>query len=258
MDIMKEMEHNYDQALEEGDVPRGNKDWYRHSAITIDRLEDVIDASLLREFVIHHMVDMLSFNDKHLVISILLEKSAESMTKLERTIKSYLDDNIRFESDGRFAYMIINKNKPDLYLVSDAKLVKAEPLDYKDFAGKIKMRMYPPATYNDIIGFIINIRGSENKVFKTKEVDLKRNTGARCDQAGKKTVLRIINKIVENDDEIEEGRYTTENTKTLKGHQMCSEQEFLLRYYKSIQKDDKIWFLTYEEAILNDIAKLSR
>ena len=44
-------------------------------------------------------------------------------------------------------------------------------------------------------------------IFKTKEVDLKRNSGARCDQAGKKTIVKILNKITVSSD------YTAENTK---------------------------------------------
>jgi hypothetical protein len=96
------------------------------------------------------------------------------------------------------------------------------------------------------------VRGSKDIIFKTKEVDLKRNSGARCDQAGKKTIIKILNKITMSND------YTSENTKELKTPQLCSEQEFLLRYYQHENKDGKAWFLNYEMSALNEIEKLSR
>ena len=93
--------------------------------------------------------------------------------------------------------------------------------------------------------------------FKTKDIEARRNKGARCDQAGKQTVMNILNKIVEG----KGGSLTTynkENIKKLRTPQMCSEQELLLRYYDTISKDDKVWFLNYEESVLNEVESLYR
>ena len=72
--------------------------------------------------------------------------------------------------------------------------------------------MNDPKDYNFIVGFMTQIRGTKDIIFKTKEVDLKRNSGARCDQAGKKTIIKILNKITMSSD------YTSDSTKLLKIH----------------------------------------
>jgi hypothetical protein len=86
-------------------------------------------------------------------------------------------------------------------------------------------------------------------------MDSKRDTGARCDEAGKVKTLQKLNEIVG------ETTYTNENTKAQKdedgnviseaiGHvELCVLQEFILRYFNTIRKDDKKWMLTPEMAI---------
>ena len=81
-----------------------------------------------------------------------------------------------------------------------------------------------------------------------------RDTGARCDEAGKNKTMQILNKI------LGEEKYTKENTKIQKdnknviqeaiGHvELCVMQEFILRFFDRIKKDDKKWFLTPEMAL---------
>ena len=80
-------------------------------------------------------------------------------------------------------------------------------------------------------------------VFKTLQTDAKRNTGARCDEAVKAKKIKILNMVVG-----EEDKYTKENTKGMVESELCSLQEFILRYYNKISKNNKIWFLNYEMA----------
>ena len=92
-------------------------------------------------------------------------------------------------------------------------------------------------------------------VFKTKDITVKRNTGARCDEAGKQKSLDLLNTIVGVD------KYTKENTKMIKAKdgtilqeamsqmELCVLQEFLLRYFSKIKKNKRRWFLTPEMAI---------
>jgi len=83
----------------------------------------------------------------------------------------------------------------------------------------------------------------------------KRDTGARCDESGKNKSIEILNKIVG------EEKYTKENTKILKDEkgkviqeatgqiELCIWQEFILRYFDKIKKNNTKWFLTPEMAI---------
>ena len=109
--------------------------------------------------------------------------------------------------------------------------------------------------HNNIIGFIGYEKNNRYLVFKTKDMSSKRDTGARCDESGKLKTLQKLNEIVG------ENKYTNENTKLEKnsdgniikeavGHvELCVLQEFILRYFNTIKRENKRWFLTPEMAI---------
>ena len=91
----------------------------------------------------------------------------------------------------------------------------------------------------------------------------KRDTGARCDEAGKDKTMKKLNEI------IGEKKYTTENTKLQKdadgnvtkeaiNHlELCVIQEFILRYFNEIKQNNKKWFLTPEMAIFFKLYKVT-
>ena len=87
-------------------------------------------------------------------------------------------------------------------------------------------------------------------VFKTKDMTSKRDRGARCDEAGKDKTIATLNAI------LGKTSYTSENMRLKKDsagnlihdatshEELCVTQEFILRYYDKIRKDDKSWFIT--------------
>ena len=99
-------------------------------------------------------------------------------------------------------------------------------------------------------------------VFKTKDMSSTRDTGARCNQAGKDKTMKKLNDI------IGEVRYTNETTKVKKDAdgniisqsigdiELCVTQELILRYFNVIQKDNKKWFLIPEMAIFYKLYKV--
>jgi hypothetical protein len=119
-----------------------------------------------------------------------------------------------------------------------------------------KYLTFNPDEYNKIIGFIGYEKRNRYLIFKTKNMTSYRDTGAICDQAGKAGILLKLNEIVG------ENKYTTENTKLKKDKngniiseavgqdELCVLQEFILRFFHTIKKDNKSWFLTPEMAIL--------
>ena len=78
----------------------------------------------------------------------------------------------------------------------------------------------------------------------------KRNKGARCDQSGKNETLKLLNKI--EGDNI----YTLDNTKKRNQMEFCVIQEFKLRYYNYLNKNNKKWFFSPSEASINNIEKI--
>jgi thymidylate kinase len=79
--------------------------------------------------------------------------------------------------------------------------------------------------------------------------------GARIDSAGKKTIIKKLNEIVG------ENKYTVENTKKTKTNNGITEYglacifEIIVREYNSIHKDGRIWYMSPEPAIFNNIEK---
>jgi hypothetical protein len=147
--------------------------------------------------------------------------------------------------------MILNRNN---------KWVEAEPEDQIEIAGSTEAKDYlkmKPEDYNRNVGFIGYEKSNRYLVFKTKDMLMlsKHNIGARCDEAGKGKTLQKLNEI------LGENKYTNENTKAEKdedgniikeavGHlELCVLQEFILRYFNTIKREGKKWFLTPEMAI---------
>ena len=89
-------------------------------------------------------------------------------------------------------------------------------------------------------------------VFKLKDLKNKRSKGIRCDQSTKTDAIRTLNIILSGKEETPYKENTTNLQK-----QLCCKQEFMLRYFDSIKKNKKRWFLTPAESNLIDIEKLS-
>ena len=106
------------------------------------------------------------------------------------------------------------------------------------------------SNYNTLVGFITMFKKDYN-IFKVKNLDDKRSKGARCDQAGKSETIKLLNEII--DDTV----YSSENTKGRNKIEFCVLQEMYLRYFDKTSKNNKRWFVTPSEMIINGIEKLS-
>ena len=102
-----------------------------------------------------------------------------------------------------------------------------------------------------IVGFIGYESKNKFMVFKTKDMSSKRNSGARCDQAIKSIKVDNLNKIIGGSGGDPE-TFNKQNTKNLSGDEICILQEVLLRYYNSIRKNGKRWFIPSDIALYND------
>ena len=113
--------------------------------------------------------------------------------------------------------------------------------------------------YNTIVGFIGYEKGNANLAFKTKNMMSKRDTGARCDEAGKAKNMAKINEIIGED------KYSNESTKAIKDEdgniiseaignaELCVLEEYILRYFNEVKHNDKKWFFTPEMAIYHKL-----
>jgi hypothetical protein len=104
---------------------------------------------------------------------------------------------------------------------------------------------------NAIIGFMIVFK--EKMVFKIKIINQKKNNkGSYCFNAGKNDSIKLLNTL------LEKIQYNDVNTENLNQNALCILFELLVRHYNEIRKDEKIYFLTPEQCIINGISEYSR
>jgi hypothetical protein len=242
-------------------VPRGDDNWYKHCGIVIKRMAKEYPETkgdMLIQFLIEHMIELLLFEDKLEVINYLYSLNAIKNGTLEWFAKEYFDKNVIVTKNLKAIVMYKLNKRIIMILNNDNKWVQSEPEDEREIAmskeGK-EVLTFKADDYNKIIGFIGYEKSNRYLVFKTKDMGSKRDTGARCDESGKDKTMKKINEI------IGETKYTNETTKIQKdadgnvtresiNHvELCVIQEFILRYFEAIKRDDKKWFLTPEMAI---------
>jgi hypothetical protein len=242
-------------------VPRGDDNWYKHCGIVIKRMAKEYPETrgdMLIQFLIEHMIELLLFEDKLEVMNYLYSLNSIKSGTLEWFAKEYFDKNIIVTKNLKAIVMYKLNKRIIMILNNDNKWVQAEPEDERDIAtskeGK-EFLTFKIDDFNKIVGFIGYEKSNRYLVFKTKDMLSKRDTGARCDEAGKDKTMKKINEIVG------ETKYTNETTKLQKdadgnitreaiSHvELCVIQEFILRYFDVIKRDEKKWFLTPEMAI---------
>jgi hypothetical protein len=167
-----------------------------------------------------------------------------------KLIKNYYIKHI-ITDKGVVGLVLHNAEKnPSIQIVvfKNDKWVIGEFTDIKILENKIKQITPKLENLNNVIGFIGNFK-NKYMIFKVKMMNEKRNTGARCDQTGKKDAIKILNIIVN------ENKYTSENTKGINKNELCIYQELLLRVFNKNKKNNKKWFLNNVESALLNIEK---
>jgi hypothetical protein len=261
--IINEMKVDFDVAKEfskQNKVPRGDKNWYKHCGIVIKKMSKDYPESkkYLLQFLVSHMIELLLFQDKINVMNYIYSLRSISQDSLERYVKNYFEHNtittrnftvfVGYKLDKR---MIMILNESDIW-------VEVSPEDQREIASSPETKDFLAFNindYNNIVGFIGYEKGNKDLAFKTKNMNKKRDTGARCDQATKNINLTKLNEIVG------EEKYTNESTKAVKDEdgniihepignvELCVLEEFILRFFNATRENNKRWFVTPEMAI---------
>ena len=244
--LMDEMQSNYDLTMKYSKsnekISRGDDNWYKHCGVTITKLinEGVINEQEGEEFLIEHIVDLLSFEEKLVLLNLIYPREVDTLSEFERKIKKYLE-SMTIQTK-RFTSIILYSSEKQNIMIYNAERQKwqdAEAEDEVDVIGRAKEVFVKP-NYNNIIGFIDYERKGKFLVYKYKYTDQKRNTGARCDNANKKVKIQTLNDIMGY------VKYNEENTNRINESELCSLQEFLLRKYNKDGKNGNAWFLPLE------------
>jgi hypothetical protein len=134
-------------------------------------------------------------------------------------------------------------------ILKDKKWHQAEPEDEREIAMETVSKMdFGKYELNNMIGFIGQDQKNRFLVFKVKDMEAKRNTGARCDESSKPKKITILTELLGA--EMFE-KYTQGTIKGLVQAELCSLEELLFRYYNKIKKNTKILFFDFENAMLS-------
>jgi hypothetical protein len=262
--ILDEMKHNAELSREfstgNNKVPRGDDNWYKHSGVVIRKMMIKYPDSkdFLLEFLIAHMIELLLFNEKLDLMNYIYSFTELKTNSFEFIIKSYFErKSIKLNIFNTIILYDLNVMK--IMILGENNIwIEAEPEEQREFEQSKEVKElldFKISDYNNIVGFMGYEKSYKYLIFKTKDMLSKRDTGARCDESGKTKSIETLNKIIGEDE------YTKENTKILKDDkgkviqeaigqiELCIWQEFILRYYDIIKKNNKKWFLTPEMAL---------
>jgi hypothetical protein len=268
--LIDELVENYNITLEfmkKTKVPRGDDNWYKHCGIVIKKMSKEYPDSkqYLLHFLVAHILEQLLYNDKLQLMNYLYSLEAIERNSFEWFAKEYFENNSIIGKKFT-AFIMYNLNKREIMLLNkDNKWVPAEPEDQREIAASKEAKellVFNKENYNKFVGFIGYEKSNRYLVFKTKDMTSTRDTGARCDEAGKAKNINKLNEI------LGEEKYDNENTKAVKDAdgnviseavgnvELCVLQEFILRYFNAIKKDNHNWFLTPELAIWHKLYKI--
>jgi len=267
--ILVEMNENFDltkEYLKPGmKVPRGDDNWYKHCGVVMRKIAKDYPGSrdYLLYFLVAHMIELLLFEEKLDLMNYIYSLKEMQMNSIEHFAKDYFERK-SIATKNFNAMILYNLNKRKIMILDNKtnKWIDAEPEDQREIAETNEAREilnFKISDYNVIVGFMGYEKNNKYLIFKTKEMLSPRDTGARCDEAGKNKTMQILNQI------IGEEKYTKENTKIMKdddknvlqdavGHvELCVMQEFVLRFFDRIRKNDKKWFLSPEMALYHKL-----
>jgi len=252
--IMKEINNEYELALSFArnteTVPRGDDNWYKHCGVTMRKLVKmgIMTSAETLKFLVEHLVDMLMFSEKVNLMNYIYSFDELEENSLEHYIKTYLDSKI-IRTKRLTSIILFSSDKIHVMILKDKKWVKAEAEDEREIAIETAKNLdFTKFEVNNIIGFIGLEVKNKYLVFKAKDMEAKRNKGARCDESLKSKKIDILTELMGK--EMFE-KYTNGTTKGMVQPELCSLEEFLFRYYNKSKKNNKMWFFDFESAMLS-------
>lgn len=250
--IISSIKTNYDIALTNTNkLERGEDNWYVFAAYLFSTNYLTSNFNINKEdyseFILNNILELLVFDDIKTILDYLY--FSPSLSSFEQLIKNYFDNQILKINDIE-GIILPKENKQFLLVKSETEWLKGQQEDYVDLAPAIKKKIIKLTNMNQYLGFIGDFKNEYN-IFKVKNMEDKRSKGARCDQAGKAETIKLLNSI------LQENKYSNANTKGRNKKEFCVIQELVLRSFNKIKKNNKIWFLTPQEAIINNIEKAS-
>ena len=238
--IIKEIKVNFDLANNNDKIKRGETNWYALASVVIEDLKqnNIKDTD---DVLISHILEEINFDGTINILNYL--QLTQDLSDFEKLIKNYYDNQI-IEND-KIKSIILNKNSnQQLVKLENKKWVEGESEDYVKIKTELSNRFENRfKNFNSTLGIMSAFKKNE-MVFKVRNINNKRDTGARCDQAQKSQTLKLLDTMVE-----------FEYNRKINQKQLCILEEFIFRIYDKNKKDSKVWFLSPVENILYNSKK---
>ena len=252
--IVKEMNNEYELTLSFATttetVPRGDDNWYKHCGVTMRKLVKmgIMTSAETLQFLVEHLVDMLLFNEKVNLMNYIYSFDELEEKSFKHYIKKYLDSKI-IRTKRLTSIILFSADKIHVMILKGKKWFKAEAEDEREIAIETAKSLdFTKFEVNNIIGFIGLEVKNRYLIFKVKDMEAKRNTGARCDESSKSRKIAILTELM--GEQLFE-KYTNGTTKGMVQPELCSLEELLFRYYNKSKKNNKVWFFDFESAMLS-------
>ena len=247
-----------------GKIVRGEDNWYKYSGIVMKRMAKDYPESkkYVIPFLVAHMMELLLFDEKLDVMNYLYSLESIKQDSFEWFAKDYFDGKSIITKNFNVFIMYKLNKRQIMVLNKENKWIEATPEDQREIASSKEAKdflSFNASSYNNVVGFIGYEKKNRYMAFKTKDMNSKRDTGARCDEASKTKNMAKLNEIVG------EEKFTNETLKAVKdkdgdivqeavgNYELCVMEEFILRYFNEIGEKEKKWFLTPEMAIYNKL-----
>jgi hypothetical protein len=200
--IVEDLKNNLNTVItftKETKVPRGEDDWYKYCGVVMKKIKkdypEITEQKLL-EFLASHMIEMLIYTDKLEIMKYLYSLERIEKDSFIWYLKSYFERNC-IVTKKFHAIILYNLNKRMIFLLNKENIwVQAQPEDEIEIANSKEAKQFlepiDKNKYNNIIGFIGYEKKNKYLVFKTKNMESLRDTGARCDEAGKSKTLALL------------------------------------------------------------------
>jgi hypothetical protein len=254
-EILAQFKENIDYIYTNREVPSAEKewDWYMHARKVYDHINTVygIPQEIIYKYFVYHIIDTLLFHQKMTIISQIYTPSwrpTEKYAKIEEIMKEYFD-SILLQSPKKRG-ILLNKDNSWKIMVQSADVPESwyegEPEDTNLFAPEIMKLIVPTKSLTDRVGFFALFKNTE-MVFYVKDMSKTRNSGARCDSAGKVRIIELLNHIQKRT------VYTPETAKFIAQMGLCIILEIVMR---NMTKPGSVNFLRPEQATLIKIKEL--
>ena len=245
-------------------------------------LQKIPEATLyITDFLIAHIIEQLQYTEKRYLIDFIYSNKITDITATTTAnftnfisyVKLYFERIIYITKQGTKSLLLVNtelipSQDSFIFLIwinNSHKWIEATPIEREEIEEDtqiIKELTLKRNDMTDYIGFMVYVKKIDTFVFKVIQPLKSRNNGFRCDEAGKKKIMDILNELLNNNE-----AFTKNNTKQIKENnvviqeqmgvpELCIIQELIFRYYHQIRQNGKKWFLLPEIAIYIGIYKI--